>query len=200
MKRHALLLLTALLLLALPVFAVCANPPVTSGSVGYQSHSRVISAIHPHPTQPYSLLVSWAYTTGAPGGTSTISFGANSGIVAKFGPDCETALGEKTPGTGDCWTVDGWTSQGPGDVIASINFPNGNAPGSGLLTVSRWFVNGAKILELWGTGTNSVQSWHWNDTGLTKIRSDNVGDTWLYLDGYENGVLVTKSLNFHCGP
>ncbi len=179
---------------------LCTNPPVTSGAVGYISPYRYISGINPHPTQPYSLNVSWAFDDGTPGGTGVISFGASSGIVAKFGAACETPLDELTPGTGDCRTTNGWTSQGAGDEIMSINFPNALHSVNGqTVSVSRWMINGAKIMELWGTSTNSVSTWLFND-GITKIQSNGTGDTWLQLDGYNNGVRVTKMLNFHCGP
>src|SRR6185312_15248386 len=72
--------------------AVCSSPPITTGDVGNISHTRYISAITPHPTEPYSLRVSWA-VNGVTQSTKTISFGSRSGAVVKGGNDCMLKTG-----------------------------------------------------------------------------------------------------------
>jgi len=184
--------------LAAPAGATCTTTPITTGSVGYQSHTRYISMIAKHATLAHALSVSWSIS-GVVQATETISFGPGSGVIVKAGTACETLLGEVTPGTGDCAGTTGWVSTGSTDHAWSFTLANGFAQ-DGTQT-SRLFVNGVKYLELYNLASQAGNTTTWADTGMTKIRSDSGTSSWLYFDGYNGGSVVTRSEHFHnpCG-
>lgn len=180
-------------LFALPASAACTTTPITTGNVGYQSHTRYISMIAKHATLAHALSVSWSIG-GVVQATETISFGPGSGVVVKAGTACETLLGEVTPGTGDCAGTTGWTSTGSTDHAWTFKLANGFAL-DGTQT-SRLFVNGVKYLELYNLASQAGNTTTWADTGMTKIRSDSGTTSSLYFDGYNGGVVVTRWEHF----
>lgn len=201
--KKLLTLLLAIVAFALPLAAQAActagmTVPTTTGSVGTQSHTRYISGIIKHPTQPYSISVSWAIN-GVHQGSGTVSFGSTSGVVFWAGTECQTLLGEVTPGTGDCAGTVGWESTGDSDRIFSFKDAT-TFDGNGTL-ITRWLVNGIKVLEGYNLAGQGANTTYWS-YGMSKIRSDGGINSWLRFDGYDvtNG-LTTRNTHFmnDCG-
>ncbi len=187
-KLLSVLILALLTIWGTPARAACAvgqTVPTTTGVVGTQSHTRYISGIVKHPTQAYSLTVSWALG-GVHQGSGTISFGSTSGIVVLDGTSCQSTT-----------CTNGWASTGDTDRIFSFRTVNTYSSGGPSTMLSRWEANGVAILELYGVWDSGTVTRNWA-TGMSKVRSDGGTNSWLRFDGYDgvNGLITS---NAHIG-
>ena len=186
MKKLVPLLLLAMVSLFAFDASACAPGQTTiqtSGTVGYQSQTRYISAIGPHPSNFYSLRVSWAIN-GVRQATETISFGASSGVTILFGQQCEKLYWSGTPITDPaCDTPDGWHSTGNADRAFDVNPMHFGSTPSEYTTLL--YINGLKIAEVKGGLILSNGDWHFAGTGLTKIQAGTEGRFSFY--GYDGG-------------
>lgn len=196
--KHMFALLASLMLtlsIVRPAAAVpppCTGPAVMTGAIGTKSvvaHSiEYITSIQKHPTLAYALTVSTNF------GSTTVSFGAGSGVEILTGAACFTAYGEYPPGTGDCPSV-GYTA-GFGQRITSVGMPlTFDANG---VAVTRVMINGTKVFEFRGVsalGSFNTGTQQFFD-GVARIRQDTGANSRLYFEGWNlvNGVFSWKSI------
>lgn len=194
-----LLIFTLLTALSLPASALysCGGPPVAQGTVGLKSGAA------PNP-QYMSLFTAWTSPAVDPfsiaaftnfGGPSRLSFGAGSGAVVRFGATCTInglPCSAWPSGRATTWKID--------TQFLQEQKPDGSWQS---VSISRWTVNGVKVLELYGLGalTGMQNTATWSD-GVSVIRQDNGVDSSFWFEGWHLGAwksVKAKFVSNQCG-
>lgn len=198
-KLFAFLILLLAVLVAAPASALytCSGPPVAQGTVGLKSgaapNPQYVSGLFAWTGPPAESFALAGYTNF--GGPARLSFGAGSGAVARFGGSCTInglTCSTWPSGRATTWKIDTQflQEQKPDGTYQSVS-------------ISRWTVNGLKVMELYGLGalTGLQNTATWSD-GVSVIRQDNGVDSSFWFEGWHNGAWKSVRAKFssnQCG-
>lgn len=188
-------LLPFLLTLLVTLFAhpasayyTCTGPAVATGTIGVKAgppspqYVQLLQAWNGPPAESYSLGAINNY-----GSLFKLSFGAASGAVARFGAAC-------TIGGLPCG---GWPTVGQAWKIDTFFVTEVIPGGSQSVAISRWTVDGVKVMELYGLGAlTSMQNTQTFSGQVSVIRQDTGSNSSFYFEGWNTvaGVTTWKSV------
>jgi len=191
-KLLSLLVLTLVTVFTLPAAAyyTCSGPPIATGTVGTMSgaapNPQYITTFNlwsGPPAESFSTAVMTNF-----GGPAKLSWAAQSGAVVRLGTACTIgglSCSAWPAGRLTTWRID-------------TQFLQESTPG-GLqsVAISRWTVNGLKVMELYGLGAlTGLQSTATFSDGVSRIRQNTGADSSFWFEGWNtvNGVTTWKSV------